>query len=1199
MSLDPSVTNVAIFAAHDQVDVAALEADGLFYRCFVWLNRSTWAVEACCYRLLPSGGETVVFHNVIAQATAQEVADASEIPLDSPKIIAVGTTFVAHWMQADDLVDLPPVVRNWALHRATMDMTSFSSTTWNDRGQISLLETHMLYDVCPVIGSDTDFVVARYTDASETTVQRFDGFDWIDTVWTTQGTTALAPHVLAVYAHDTDNDVVWTFENGTAGRLQSVRCDADDGSNLSAVAETMTEFSDIAGENQASWVQVGHCRVAAHRVAVVAEALASSNAGQGTTLPGRGWIHHLVYRTINSTTATQVSNIHWAAHLHMCSRPFAYAAGSTVTNPTPAVYVLASYRSCVDVDPAATGVEGSGGSAWMQSYQYGLNLDYHLWDSVSDGAGLRPRVVDTMYTVGVPDGRASGWHPEGTEAIEQDVHVGGPTKRMNHISYASAAPTFGPDVKTRTIGTVLWSKLGDISDNGVSAKAPERADASAAVLYLEDPQTIYRDSTDPDQPVDNFAVPYPRAMCQNVEIGRALVSGGGTLYSYDGQRNVELGFPYYPEIIDYFDADASGSQTHELTSGVHQWYAIYTWRDNAGQLHRSRPSNVVSIDITAGDDRIALFRVRTMTISLKDATAHYPIAPDINIELYRTAAGQIDFFRVFGSDELEGANVQSYRPRDTPANDPTDLTGTVLIYDGLSDARLILQGSAPFIYDADGLFVEPLPITWPACSVIAKFQNRLWGADSLDPSVIWYSDEILPEPGGEFYTVPELGANQFFRIGDLDSEITAMKAMDNRLIVFTRASIYALTVQDAGGGLLIVQAQPLHEGLGCISPRSVVSYPLGLMFQSSKGYYGLDRSGEATYGVLARSRDQPQSTAGASFEDDVSDAGLVMAASHDPSRHRVAIAVNGRPAVTQTWTLQVFSDDTGGAWTISGLSQPISVDVDPEEESANITAALESAVQALIDADAPDTLQFEVASVDSSGSEVTIVLLPDVDLTLTGDGPGTSTISASVEEAIRTRPRVIDYFYDVQHAARAELVQTSATTRLSEIVGGTFWPGDTGWRHVALAQGAVLIERGEDEALAFADQTASGNVGIPLDLTTSWIHLAGIAGYMRVRSMGVITERNENGAMHVDLEFDRDGSLRGQVIQPQTLDWTSPAPAYLRVRPREQKVSSVRMRIYEDSGVTTAGSTVSVVGLVFDVGVLPGMRRVADAQVGS
>jgi hypothetical protein len=186
-----------------------------------------------------------------------------------------------------------------------------------------------------------------------------------------------------------------------------------------------------------------------------------------------------------------------------------------------------------------------------------------------------------------------------------------------------------------------------------------------------------------------------------------------------------------------------------------------------------------------------------------------------------------------------------------------------------------------------------------------------------------------------------------------------------------------------------------------------------------------------------------------------------------------------------------------------------------------------------------------------------------------------------------------------QRWSRAELPQTNADTRQAELVDGCSWKGDGESLHVALAQGAILIERRRNSgALEFADQTSGGSVSVPLDITTSWIHLAGIAGYQRTRSIGVQTERLNAGAIHVDVEYDRDGSYSGEAIAPSTYDWANPAPAYLRIRPREQKVTGMRLRIYETSGVAST-ENVSIVALVFDIGLKPGLRRVADGQIGS
>lgn len=1226
-----------MYVGHDQADVASLQSDGVEYRCYVWLSRVDWAIEARCVAILPSGDEVDVFHNIVARATAQEITDTNGLPLDSPKIIAVEQTFVVHWLQATEIVEDPPNVhhRDWSLYRSLMDMSAFSISSWDNQGAVALLETHILYDVAPVLLSDPqEFVVCRLVDAdagasvspSRIAIARYEApYSWVDTVWAFNHDTDedVAASVLGIYAHEADNDVVVSYQwaQSVGGGLYSVRLDADDGGSISTEVLTFPEFETAATQDAetdvyATWVQIGHVRVAQNTVAVVGEAQAGEVFHFELDVPTIGWVHHVAYRAISSNDASLVGNEHWCPNLHMASRPWGYASGTSATSPSVDVYCTFTYRSITEASTTTTAGE------WSQAYAYACNLDYFLWATADDGQSLRPRpiVTVTSNSIGYVDGRASGWHPEaGGDAGLDIVHQQGPTKRRNHVPYACGAPQTGPDVKSRTVPMTFFAELSTVSDLAdtdgdgnrddlVQSTLPARAGVRGLVVSLEDPWTLYRDPTDPAQPVANFSAAYPRAMHQSVPWGRGLFIAGGTPQLYDGEALVEVGFPWNPEIVGYNQATFgeighnNPADTTDLSdpNGTYSYYVCYSWVDRQGQLHRSAPSNVVTITLTGSNDEIILY-VRCCNLSLKDATEFYSRAGAISIEVFRFEATTGLFYRVFGASQ-PGSTIDN-RVEATPVNDPESFPGYIGIADAVSDLRLVLQGLGPYQYDENRtLFSEPIPQVWGACHSPAIHQNRIVVADALTPSRFLYSDENSPEEGAATTLAPINGTNMFFPTG-LADDTMGFQSLGPVLVQFTRDTVRTLAAIDAGSGLLSWTSSLVHEGLGCVDPKTIVVFPLGIGFQSRKGYYVLARSGEASYGVLARSRDQPQSLAGAAVEDDLREAGNIRAASHSPAEHRIDLVCNGRPAVTQTWTGTIVVggiSGSGGNWTIVGLSYgTITVAVGAGLTSTQVGDALQTAVQTLLDADAPDTIKFEVDSVTSPGGSVVLELLADVDLTITGTGPGDSTLTFAVSESTETRPWVLRYHYDVEQWSRADLVQTNANTRLAELVDGCYWQGDTGPRHVALAQGAALIERLPTDALAYADQTSVANVGIPLDITTSWIHFGGLAGYVRVRSIGVLTERDENGAMHVDLEYDRSGALTGEEIEPSTYDWTSPAPAYLRVRPREQKVSSVRMRIYEDSGVTTAGSTVSIVGLVFDVGVLPGMRRVSDAQVGS
>lgn len=1150
-----SQTDVSrMFVGHDQVDVATLVADGLTYRCYVYLNRAQWRIEALCTRVQLDGYEEQIFHNVVEAATATEIDDTNGIPLDSPKIIAHGTIFVVHWLQATQVSE-ESGLREFALWRAAMDMESFSSSTWDVQTSVAV-HTDGLYDVCPVIGS-TDYCVVRKHDGTQIRIARYDGVAWTDVVWVVDQAVVPPNTVLSIYAHEGDNDVIVSYQGagGSANQLFSAHLDADDGGSWA----TVRTFNDLP----AAWfLQCKHCRVGTREVAVVVECLLNSNVTAGGSFPNLGWIHHLAYRQINSATAARQGNEHWAAHFYMCSEPWTFPNGNTSDT-----YVMAAFRGIEDP------------YEWSQAYLFCLNLDEPHWGavdshSVSASSSLHPRPIATFWTDGIPDARASGWSP-----APGGLHTGGPTKRQNHVSHVVRGIDGGPDRKTRIVASVAFAKLGDLAAQDpytsaeVATKQPERAGLCRRMVYHEDPWIVWRDDPSEDaveQPFDNFAGANPRCMLQSVSAGRGLVVGGGTPHVYDGAQHVELGFPWKPEILTY----AGGTDGDLTANGVYRWYAVYSWTDAAGQTHRSGPSTIrpTGFGLGMGNDSAQL-RVRTMTCSLKDADAHYRMAQSIQIELYRTISGGTEFFRVFGS--AEGI---SFRPRDTPANSP--LADWITINDNVSDAAIASQGPGPYQLDANGVFVEPLPITPPAMSVIAMHANRAWGADSCDPALLWYSDEILPDLGAIGYQVPVFGQAQFFRLGEL-GEITAMHSMNDVLVIFTERAIYGLRSADAGSGLLSNTLETLDSNIGCIEPRSVVEAPDGLFFQSAKGIC-----------LLTRGRTVDYLNSGAAVEDDIRLAGNVRRATVHRDRSQVRFACNGRPLVTQTYTFTVIGAQPG-PWSINGLAIPVAYTALLGDDNETIAARLAFVVQNAI----ATTLSHQVVSCSVNGDEITLVLVVDLELTLTTSATG-GAIGYTYEFSIETRPWVLVYDWNVRKWSRADLVQTSTSPRLSEVVDAAAWGGiGDADAHAVLLQDGLIIERSSGDALQWSDQTSTGTVGIPIDITTAWIHFAGINGYKRIRSIGVETIRVDDEAIAVTLEYDRSGSHTGLEIEPSEYEWDEPAPPYLRIRPRVQKVNAVRLRIYESP---TVGITenVRVVALTFDVGIKPGLRRVADGQIG-
>jgi len=1175
-----------LFAGHDQGSVAALSADGEFYYCTTYLNRANQRIEAVVSVVQEGGGLSVVFHSILATATATEITNTLGRPLDSPKILASGTTFVVHWLQGTTTDES---ATNCALFRATMDMTAFDesvSTGWTQHGSVGVYHNYALYDVCPVVGHD-DFVVARSTstpDGEEFTVERFDvaaGYSWLDQAWTTL---VLIPHahtVLGVYAHEGDNDVLISYQTVDDGgtpndyELWTTHLDADDGSEGAAVltfAAYTVGFDDLG----ADYVQVGHERVGSNVVAIVAEAR-SRFAEDGTGfLP---WCHHLVARAVNSSTAARTGSEHWVPNLSMCSKPWAYANGTTTAGSAPDLYVLVSYKTAYPTND------------WEQSYQYVLNLDYALWNAVGSGTNLRPRPVLTVNSAGIPDGRHSGMHPT-IFAPGTEVHPFASAKRVNHISAVAGAPPFGPRIKTRTVARVAWARQASygVDEDGApldyqsSEIRPENAGIRLLHFHLEEPQTIFRDDSDPTQPVDNFSGAYPRVSHQAFEAGRALFISGGTPGSYDGRQVVESGFPWNPD-VPLVESTATGSGGLENNAN-YTYMCVWEWPDNAGQFHRSGPSRIVTATTGPTHENMLLY-VRAMSLSLKDNDLQYALAQSIQLTVYRLSDTTGLFHRVFGGSG--GGD----RPTQGPVNylDPATQGLYFTVNDGVPDSRLRFHQVAPpelQFNDDQTALVGPAAIPVPALTCAVLWQNRIWGADALDPSVLRYSDEIAIDAGSANYRAPVFTGDQQFRIGEI-GEITALQPLNNYLIVFTASGIHGIGAADAGDGLLNVTHEPLHYGTGCVSPRSVVVGPPGIFFQSAKGYHLLNRGRDLEFDIV-----------GAQIADEIREAGNIMSASISESEPKIKLVCNGRPVTTwtTTWTVVPGLDPTG-EWQITatgfdGVGQIALLESDDELTDEQIANLLAVDIQALID---DETLDGVIVSVFPDGPDVIVEWAPDVVPSYTDSSPGGTALNGVDTSELATHPRVLVFNYFTRTYSRADIVQTSTNERLSETVDGIMWRGLEGYQtHALLTQGALLIERGPNDPLAFTDQTSTGNVGIPIDVQTNWIAFATVGSWVRIYTIDIQGEKPNYSALNVDIDTDVSGDHSNPEFD--TYDFASPAPANGRIRPRIQQLSSLRLRIYEDAGVTNP-ENVSLTAIVFDIGAHKKARRQPDAQTGT
>ncbi|MCA9656353.1 MAG: hypothetical protein KC501_40985 [Myxococcales bacterium] len=834
-------------------------------RCHIYLDRRRSSVESVGYRVLRSGTEVEVWRKTVHVPT-------NPFGPDCPKIIAVGSVFVVHWLEGDVEAGGTP-----SLHKAWLDVAAYDTTpSWTYEGSINI--TRFMHDLRPLEGSDTDYVVAYTSTGNVPRVLRQNGMTWLDVAWNVPLIHAVALRVLAIWGED-GGAVVVAYER-TGGSANQVWC-----TRLTASSGAGAAHSQVFSTLPAVYLfQAGFAEYSSTHLALVVE-VTETAAVSGSPLAAGLAIPSLAWGFVAKSTAAMGNHHSWH-HLRMLSLPWAFAAARE-DGQQPNIYAIVGYKNA------------GAGSEFIQRNVFVVHLDAQRWGNSSGTVRARPC---SNLTLGDFDCRVSGNSPDG--GLVPSFSIG---RRVNHVSAVSPGAAEGLTLKTRTASLLAFARLMAISSSGQPPLQPVHATTKAVRYHIEEPWVVRRDESEPGA----LAAPYhglsPFPVGQVVEAGAGGLVGGGTPAYFDGRRLLENGYCWYPES---FTATRLGEG--ELEQGTRLYVATYEHRDDKGQLHRSAPSLPLEYDVAdPGGDAVAL-SASTLTLTMRDNTDRFPGVAPVEIVWWRTTAGGTVFHRLFAQ---YGA---TNRPQDTPTNDPT--TWQVTATDNVSDADLIQQEILPYSL-INGAWTPLPPYQPPAFTCICSHQNRIFGASSQDGQ-IWYSQEQLIEPGGTAYLPPEWNPSLVHRIDGL-GRVMAMVSMDEALVVLLEDGVAAVTgfgaAPDGTGSSL--QTRLVTTGLGCIEPRSVVLTPEGVFFQSFKGLYLLNRG----YGLDYIAK-------GAQVEDSVLAGGNVRAATHFEDRHEVRFVTNdavaGAPSVlTYDYLHDLWShaslalgDQPGGADALSAAA---------------------------------------------------------------------------------------------------------------------------------------------------------------------------------------------------------------------------------------------------------------------------------------
>ncbi len=317
------------------------------------------------------------------------------------------------------------------------------------------------------------------------------------------------------------------------------------------------------------------------------------------------------------------------------------------------------------------------------------------------------------------------------------------------------------------------------------------------------------------------------------EIATDLHITGGLLWMYDGYLPVEHNFLLWPDTDqDLPTATATWAATGgsiaaqpDGATNVDTYYVQFTyeWTDNQGNAFRSAPSIPIAVTTTgSGNTGIITYNIPTLRLTMKTANP-------VKIVAYRWSVGQQIYYQTTSiTAPLLNQTAIDY------------LTFT----DTSSDAMILGNN---ILYTTGGVVED---VAAPASNILSLFDTRLWLVSSEDPNLLWYSKQVIeatPVEMSDLFTIyiPPTTSTE-----GTTGPITALAAMDDKLIIFKENAILYISGTGPDNTGANNQFSPpvfITSTVGCTNQKSIVLTPTGLMFQSNKGIWLLDRGMNSNY----------------------------------------------------------------------------------------------------------------------------------------------------------------------------------------------------------------------------------------------------------------------------------------------------------------------------------------------------------------
>lgn len=378
-----------------------------------------------------------------------------------------------------------------------------------------------------------------------------------------------------------------------------------------------------------------------------------------------------------------------------------------------------------------------------------------------------------------------------------------------------------------------------VSDDGLSATCPLAylSRVVAAGTFVGPGTEIALKAVTVSWPSDTAGP--NRETLANLQANDSLYVTDGFLREYDGEAFVESNFLRFTE-AELIDATLDAS-SGAFTGGDYFYYIIPESVNINGTISQGSTTGAVQVTQVLGSEKKVNITIPTIIQTLKH----------MYFGVYRT-----DVDPTSDSPAIRIGSVFN----DTTVDEVTfQDDGSVIIGEELYITKDELDHIAP-----------------PSGNIITSGNGRVFIAGfDTSPNLVWYSKQRVDGRGLAFSDSLTL------LLPDDGGPIVALDFVSDSLVVFKQNRIYRISgpgLDNTGRGNGFSDPILISTDTGCITQRSVLRVPGGIVFQSQGGLYMLDAGFGLTF-------------IGAPVEDTVGD-NTVISAIHDPKRQHIRFAMD-------------------------------------------------------------------------------------------------------------------------------------------------------------------------------------------------------------------------------------------------------------------------------------------------------------------